>query len=313
VPDSLLTITVGLHEEPATVAERVLRPSGDTTDGLARLARELPSVLASSDAKITARVDAVTRRAARARVVCSQSDSTAGDKLHITIPGWPCVTLTAVSGAATGRQYSTDTDSDAMAASVAAAINRDPLLSRHLTANDSEAPDVLIPAREPGSWAHGILVVKEVTTAGALTITGFGVDPTTGTDVLDQPRAVLTFGAPDIVNDNTVTIGSVVLTWKASPSGENQIETSTNETTAATRFAAAVNAHSRLRGQVLATRVGAVVEVSWLGDPRAGELVTTSRTETNAGAMTWGAARLTPGSTLAYQADPRTYGGRGAA
>jgi hypothetical protein len=309
MPDSILTITVGLHEEPTTVAERYLRPSGDSLDGIARLARELPSVLLTSDAKVAARVDSVTRRAATATVACDQGAATAGDLLRITIPGFDRVTLEAVTGAAAGRQYSIDTSDTAMGASIAAAVNRDPLLSRHLTAT-SVTGTVTLTAREPGSWAHAILVVPTEPTATA--VVGFGA-ATTGADVLAAPRSVLTFGTPNIANDNTITIGSVVLTWKAAPANENEVETSTDETVAATRFAAAVNAHSRLLGQVLATRVGAVVTVTWLGDPRAGELVPTSRTETNAGAMTWSLTRLTAPTTLAYQADPRTYGDRGAA
>lgn len=315
--DSLIHVMIGLHEQPATVAGRLLRTAenAQSRNALTRVCNELAALGTARDGKLVVRVDSVTRGAAAQTVVVESDDTTAGDKLHIAVPGWPSVALTAVATAGevttTGGQWSLEVATDtAKAVSLRNAINNHPLLKQHLVATESSGT-VTITAREPGEWAHGITLRKEVTTAGALTLGGATL--VGGDDVLDQPQATITCGTPDIVADDTITIGGTVLTWKASASTESEVTLSTTPATAATNLTAKINAHSKLQGLIIATRDSAVITLSWVGDPRAGSLVTLARTETNSGSVVLSAAVLAAGTTLAYQDSARSHGGMGAA
>lgn len=134
------------------------------------------------------------------------------------------------------------------------------------------------------------------------------VDTTTDPD--DPPVGTCTINSDTfaIVEDDTVTIGGVVFTWKASPSGESEVAFVNTDATDAAALAAKITAHSKLAGVVSATSAAGVVTVTALQDPRSALLITTSRAETNAGSVTWGAAALAPSSaTLASQSTGQTY------
>lgn len=313
--DSLIQITVGVHEDPATVAERLLRTSGDTLDGAPRLSRELAGILQTRDAKVTARVDSVTRGAAAASITCVQASATAGDLLHFTIPGYPRVTLTAVAGAAGAGEYSIDTSNTAMGDSLEAAINADELLKRWVAAENTTGT-VAVTAREPGSWAHEIIISKDVTTSAAHVITAMAG----GDDVLTKPSITVAFGSADITANDTISIGRRKYTWKASASADGEITLSTTPATAATNFAAAINADTTWTGLLTATAADTVVTLEWQGDPRIGQHIVCDYTETNSGSVVLGGTVIvgtgeafTLGTTVTSSSTTRSYGGRGAA
>ncbi len=318
--DSLITITVGLHEAPATVAERCLRTA---EAGNARLAAKLLAdellALASGvrDGAFIARVDSLTRGTASATIVVTQADCTAGDTITITIPGRGAATLTAVSGAVTTQatQYSIDTSDTAVGDSIEAAINANPLLSRWLTATN-DAGTVTIAPQLPGTWAHGIYIATVEDTSTALVVTQMAG----GDDVLTQPSITVTFGTADITADDTIAIGRRKYTWKASASGDGEITLSTTPATAATNFAAAINADATWTGLLSASRDDAVVTLTWLGDPRAGQHIVCDFTETNAGSVVLGGTVIvgtgeafTLGTTATGSSTARTFDGKGAA
>lgn len=118
------------------------------------------------------------------------------------------------------------------------------------------------------------------------------------TDTSAAATQTVTFGSADIVADDTVSVGGVTFTWKASAASQDEITLSTTEATAATNFAAAVNAHTDLQGLISASVATAVVTLTWLGAPRVGEHITLARTETNGGSVTLGAATLVSSATL---------------
>lgn len=320
--DSLITITIGLHEAPATVAERCLRGTGShfTSGAVKPLAEELIAIASGvRDGKVTARVDSVTRGAASQTVTCDNATATAGDLLHITIPGFPRYSLTAVSGSATAAsgEYSIDTSDAAMATSLAAAINALPGLSRHVSA-EAASDVVTITARQLGTWAHSIALVKDVTNSGALTLGGSTMSG--GDDVLAQPSLVVTFGAADIAANDTTSIGAIEYTWVASASATNEITLSTTPATAASNFAAKINADTRWTGLLSASADDDDVTLTWLGDPRAGQHVVCTIAVTNSGSialggteMIAGAESLVLGTTVTGSSTCRTFGGKGAA
>lgn len=314
--DSLINITFALEEPPASVAERVLDASNNahTLDGVRRLVRELGST-AAKDCKILARVDSVTRGASAGTIVCTQASATAGDILHIKIPGFNRVDLTAVAGTASDGQYSIDTSDTAMGDSVASAINNHWFLKRHLSASNASGT-VTVTALEPGSWGDDIDFAKTVTTGGTLTLT----DPSGGDDILDQPTMDVVFGTPDIVADDTISVGAVEFTWKASASSQDEITLSTTETTAATNFGAAINAHTDLTGIVTASVASATVTLTFVGDPRLAQHIGVTYVETNAGSVVpagtangLGAEFPLIGTTVTGNSTTRTYGSRGTA
>ena len=307
--DSLVQISLALAEPPATVSERLLAASSNahSVEGLQRLGRELAN-LSSRDCKAAVRVDSLTRGVAAGSITCVQASSTVGDKVHIRLPGHQRVSFTAAATTTLGSTYANITSNTAVGAALAATINAHHLLSKHIVAANTSGT-VSITAREPGSWAHSILLSKTVTTGAAHVLT----QPTGGDDAFAQPSVTVTFGTPNIAADDTVKVGSRTYTWKASASGDGEITLSTTETTAATNFAAAVNADSTWTGILSASVASAVVTLSFLADPRLGEHVGIERAETNSGSVVLSAANFAAGSTLAGSSTTRTYGSRGLA
>lgn len=317
--DALLTITVGLLEEPASVAERVLAPSSDahSRDGLARLAREL-GMLASRDHKVLARVDSCTRGAAAGSVVLDISDGTAGDRLFISVPGYPRQTISIVASGAVAANGEINAGSNDTTAGdeLVAAIRANPTLHQHLSAVNTTGT-VALTARYPGSWAHDVLLTKDESDGGTFTLTQL----TGGDDLLDQPTMDIVFGTPDITANDTISIGARTYTWKASASADGEITLSTTPATAATNFAAAVNADTNLAGICTASVDTATVTLTFVCDPRLAQHIVVAYTESNAGSVVpagtvvgvTGAEAPLIGTTVTGSSTTRTYGGRGIA
>lgn len=327
--DSLIQITLALHEEPATVAERALRES---SSGNARIAAKLlgEELLAMAsgvrDGKLVARVDSVTRGAASQTVTVESDHAAADDYLRIKIPRRQVsVDLVAVAtdaevaaAPATGL-WSIETATDtAQAQSLRDAINTHPILHHYITASESSGV-VTITARDLGTWAHEIALADGAVHADALVLGGSVLAG--GDDVLDQPALDIVFGSANITANDTISVGAIEYTWVASASTVNEITLSTTEATAATNFAAKINSDTRWTGLLSASRVDATVTLTWLGDPRAGQhaLITTIA-ETNAGAVAPAGTVLVTGTevgavgtTITGSSTARTYDGKGAA
>lgn len=317
--DSLLNITIGMLEVPATVSERFLELSGNrhSLEGLTRLFRELGS-LVSKDVKVLLRVDSATRGAASGTIACTKASSAAGDKVSIFIPGYPPAIFTAVAtgGVAADGEYSVDAASDsAQAIELTNAINLHPLLKDRITASESSGTITLLDDAL-GSAGNNVVYGKVVGTGAAITL----VQPTGGDDVLAQPSMIVTFGTADIVADDTISIGARVYTWKASASADGEITLSAAEATAAANFAAAVNADTTFKGLVTASVAAAVVTLTFIGDPRICQHISVDFAETNSGSVvlggvvTIGTSEVPAlGSTVTGSSTLRTFGSRGAA
>lgn len=289
--DSLINVTLAVQQAPATVTDRLLRASEDASsvDALQRLARELSTSLVTREAKALVRVDSVTRGVAVATLVATQADSTAGDQMHFLIPGEPRVTLTAVTGTAdaSAGEYSIDTSDTAQGASMDLAIKANKTLMRYMSSSASSGT-VTLTALDPGEWANGasyptsgIYIDEQLNTATAWATTQFAG----GDDILDQPTMDIVFGTPDIVANDTISIGARTYTWKASASADGEITLSTTPATAATNFAAAVNADTNLTGICTASASTDTVTLTFVGDPRLCQHIVVAYTETNAGSV----------------------------
>lgn len=173
-------------------------------------------------------------------------EGTIGDRIGIQIPGQPIVYLTAVTGTPVlaGNTYSIDTSDNACAASIAAAINASPQCRGLLTAVASSAT-VVLTAFVPGTIGNGIVISKYVTNAAFIASTGpltGGVDP----GALPAP---VTFTISNAVTLNdTLTLGTITLTAKASAANENQFVGAVSQDADGAAIAAAINAHSMLKG-----------------------------------------------------------------
>lgn len=88
--------------------------------------------------------------------------------------------------------------------------------------------------------------------------------------VLEAANPTITITFANITADETIVLGGVTLTWKASAANENQVTIGANLAAATTNLVAAINVHTKLVGLVSAsgnTSTG-VVTLTWLGDTR---------------------------------------------
>ena len=113
---------------------------------------------------------------------------------------------------------------------------------------------------DTGKGKEACLALSEHFRKVAGGITRAAVDVQTGS--ADPVAASGTFTLSSVPEDDAVTIGTVTLTAKASPAGENQWSQAGTDTADATALAAAINAHSVLSLVVTASSAAAVVTVT---------------------------------------------------
>lgn len=282
---------------PTQITERYVRAASERREAVLGLASVLTDAAHGvRGARVRVRVDSSAPVAAEGTVLVEADDTVAGDILRIFLPSgeqfaFEAVALDADVTAAPGTGlWSLETVTDtAQAVSLKNAINAMPGLRDAVVATESSGT-VTITSLIGGTRGNSVSYVKAVTTAGALTLT----QPSGGYDHGALATATITCGTANITADDTLTIGSVVLTWKASAATEDEVTLSTTEATAATNLTAAINAHSKLSGLIVATRATAVVTITYQGSPREGELIYLARTEVNSGSVT-----LSPTTTMA--------------
>jgi hypothetical protein len=218
-------------------------------------------------ARVRLQIDESTKYAARATVTLTQASLTAGDK--VIVAG---VALTAKAGSATAAsgEWSLDTGDTEAAASLVLAINAVEQLKRIVTATSSLGV-VTIVAVTPGMGGNQI-ALQEIDASGGILRSGNYLAG--GRDEASLPTVVGTFtNAP--ADTGTLTIGSVVLTAAASPSNESEFDNGTNGPTAVANLMACINAHSKLKGLVVAS-VGSTtskINIQLLQGGRIGALV----------------------------------------
>jgi len=240
--------------------------------------------------------------AASQTVAFSFSNLIAGDAFIIVGPTGQSYTYTGQTGAVTlgDPTFQIVTSDTATGASVAAQVNADPRLSGIMTANNSTGT-VTFTMLAKGSVGNTWKVFKRVTTAGAMTVGGLAFAG--GKDGGQLQSLTLTLSGV-IANNETLTIGSIVLTGKsAAPSGESQFLCNVSAAADGAALVACINAHSKLKGLVAASG-GATVTMTYQEGGRVGALVTISKVITNG---TLSAASFAPSTTDTWAASVIQY------
>lgn len=249
-------------------------------------------------ARLRVSVDDSLGVAASITVTPVQASQTAGDKLVFIMPDGKVFRFTGVAGTAVAasQQYSIDTSATAIVTSLKAAIAATDGLAQYLTASGTAT--LVLTMRVKGTTGNNFRVQKEVTVAGAFTGTGLA---TGGIDPGALQSVTLALGGA-LTADDTVTIGNVILTAKASPSGENQFAGAVSAAADGAALAACINAHSKLKGLLVASGA-ATVTVQLLEGGRVGHIVSIAKS----------AAQITltgtfaPSTTEAYTSTVVTY------
>lgn len=280
-----------------SLAANVLSKDGTTSPRtvLQRLITLITGVFSGSRARFRMSIDDSTGVSATATITCTQASCTAGDKLHIG-----GVYVTAVTGAAdpTLGQFSIDTSDAAVATSLGACINGYAAFRGKATATVSTNV-VTVTRYEPGTTGNTVRLFKEVTTSGAFTLSGATFSG--GRDPGDKQSLTATL-AGALANNDVINFGSVTLTGKTSaPSGESQFLVGVDAPTDAAALIACINAHSKLKGLVLASQgaTTSIVSIQLLRCGRVGALVSVTKTSSN---TTLSAASFAPSTTEAYAA-----------
>lgn len=294
---AVMRIDAMLPRQTGSALALQVPPAGGWHKAVAWLAR-LIFGLTVFGGRIRLAVDDSLGVAASGTVTLTQASLTAGD--HVGIGSYA---LTAVAGTAVAAsgQWSKDTSDAAAGISLAAAINAYPPVSRLVSASDNGAGVVTITARTKGTVGNGIALTEKDASGGiarsASALAG-GIDPDPLVTVLG------TFSGVGTAND-TITIGGVVLTLVASAANESQITIGGTAAISATNTIAVINAHSKLKGQVLASSGGsAIVSLQLLTGGRIGNLV--GLTEAGTG-FSWAATSFAPTSTEAWALSPVTW------
>ena len=232
--------------------------------------------------------------AATGTITCTQANCTAGDIIFIDrIP------IVGVAGTPDPKlgQYSVSTSDANVATTIAAAINSyGPFRGRETASVSTNI--VTVTAVLAGSPGNAHTMLKQLTNPAGVALSGAtlsgGLDP--------GARQSLTAALSGVIaNNDTVTIGSVVLTGKSSaPSGESQFLCAVSAAADGAALVACINAHSKLKGLVLASGTS-TPSIQLLQGGRLGALVTISKSCAN---MTLSASSWAPSTTETFAAGP---------
>lgn len=268
----------------------------DTRTALLRLAQLFTGLAANTPrGMVRVRADDSTGVAATDTfVVGTYTSLVAGDYVIIKPVGSHPIKLTVIT---TGTQAYGDgtfkavTSNTVTGDNLVSAINSHPTCIRlGITASNSSGT-VTVTFAENGSWGNTVRLTAFVTgglTVGSALATG-------GKDAGKLTSVTLTL-SDVIVADETLVIGGVTLTGKASPSGENQFACGVTAAADGAALVACINAHSKLKGILLASGTSApVIQLRVAG--RIGNIIAISETTTN-GSLS--ASSFAPATTEAY-------------
>lgn len=241
-------------------------------------------------------IDESSPKAATGTVVFTQASLTAGDKVIIN-----GIAYTAVAGAAdaTLGQFSIDTSDTAVGDSFVLALAAYPRDNRGpapLCTGVNTAGSVALTWGKPGISGNSV-VMQEKDASGGIAITAFSG----GRDPGSLATITGTFtGVP--ADTGTLTIGGVVLTVAAAPANESEFDGGATATAAGQNLTACINAHSKLKGLIVATDGAAgVVAMQCQLAGRVGGLIACTDGMTN---YTQTATSFAPAGTEAWAASP---------
>ncbi len=135
------------------------------------------------------------------------------------------------------------------------------------------------------------------------------VDSVDSGTVLEDVAVTATCTQASIVADDTVVLGATTLTWKASASGEDQVDIGASDGDSSDNLATKINAHSALQGVVSASSDGAgVCTVTLAGASRLAQHVLLSETGTG---VVLSATSFAPAGTLTMESTAVTTDAKG--
>lgn len=295
---ALVRVEVMTPEQTGASLATGLPPTTSPFPGLQWLVNLLLFVVGVIGGRVRTMIDNSTGVAASGTVTLTQASLTAGD-----VVGIGGVALTAVAGAAdaTAGEWSIDTSDAAAGISLAAAINGYPAIKDRVSATDNGAGVVTITADLAGIGGNSISLT-EIDASGGIALSGAALSGGLSPGSLQSRN--LTFSGTG-TNGDTITIGSVVLTLVAAAANENQITIGGSAAATATNTIAVINAHSVLKGLVVASSGGSAIVTCQLAlAGRVGALVTYSENGTGA---SWAGTSFAPSTTEAWAASTATY------
>lgn len=296
-----LTLRMVANVNPVDANERLATGVANFQTGLKEIENFLRSARgATRGAKFFYRVDSVAAVSATQTVACTQASFTAGDVLNV---GGAIFTAKASGSVAANGEFDAVTSNTVTGDNLAAAINAMPYSKARMSAVNATGT-VTITWLEAGSAGNSVPITKVVTNSGAMTLGGATLSG--GKDEMQSGAPTATLTHANITANDTLKIGSVTLTWKASPSGENEVLIGANATADGDNLVTKINAHSKLQGLIVASNNAGIVTMTYVGAGREAALITLSKTESAAG-TSLSASDFSGGSTLAYQGATQSY------
>lgn len=264
--------------------------------GIQQLERMFGEIAAGAlPAVVRTTIDDSTGVSASQTIAPTYSKLVAGDSFTIIGPTGKAFTFVGQTSAVTlgDLTFRIVTNDATTGTSIAAQINAYPGLKGILTASGTSTVTISITQKGTAGNLYGL--AKSVSDSGALTLGATTFSG--GKDAGKVQSLTATLGGALSAND-TVTIGGVVLTAKASPSGESQFAATVSAAADGAALAACINAHSKLKGLVSASGTSTVTCTLQLSG-RIGALVTVAK---SAAQITLSATDFAPSTTEAWAA-----------
>ena len=119
-----------------------------------------------------------------------------------------------------------------------------------------------------------------------------------------RATATVTITHANVSDGDTITIGGKVLTWRAAPSGDSEMDIKADATTDAAEMVRVINANAILRACILASNVAGVATLAFCLPGVMGELITTATSDATAMALS---GNLATADAETSKLGPQTY------
>lgn len=302
--EGVTTIQVfhGGGQAPASIAAAYNLEAGNPKGEMEALSRLFAAIGSGvRPAKVVVSTDSCTGSLATLTLAVTQANIAVGEYLAICVPGRQPVTIAAVASGAVAADgtFVSQTSNTVTAAAIAACINAVPGLKGYVTAVGSTG-NLIITAAQYGTVGNTIAIVDGTVNG----VSPAGGNLAGGLDSTALRTASVAITHANVTNNDTVTIGTVVITAQTAANIVGGWTIGANATADAVAMAAAINAHPSLMGRISASIVVAgTVTLTYLADAGGALLVGLSTSDATAFALT----AFTAGVTYAGVTAPRTY------
>lgn len=299
---TVITVYHGGGDAPASIGNAYNLETGNPRQEGEALSRFFAAAAGGvRPCKVRVRTDSAGGVQAALTLAVTQANIAAGEYLTVVVPGIGGFKLTAVASDAdvTAGEFVSETSDAATATNMAAAVNGMLGLKDLVTATTNSG-DLIITANEYGTIGNSITTIDGTTNG----LSPAGGALSGGKDASSQTTAAIAITHVNLTADDTVTIGTITFTAKASGATGNEFNIGADATADAVALAAAINASSSVAGLVTAEAASGTVTLTYTIDPRAAEaLCALSTSDATAFGLTQPASTLTFSNTVAE----RTY------